>query len=95
MSITFKAYLLIIGLFSMAMGLWTMAGPNFIPWYPAFGIENNTSLANFIRTMSGVFGIRLYLSKIYFSSSKPAWHSFNLFMCIYVNWKMRIGIWKL
>ena len=56
MSTIFKGYLLIIGITSCVMGLWAMLGPNFVSWYPAFdGVERYTPLANFIRTMSGVF----------------------------------------
>ena len=86
MSIIFKAYLLIIGLFSMAMGLWTMAGPNFIPWYPAFeGVENNTSLANFIRTMSGVFVASGYiLVRFIFSSSKVQLGTVLIYLCVFM-----------
>ena len=86
MSIIFKAYLLIIGLFSMAMGLWTMAGPNFIPWYPAFeGVENNTSLANFIRTMSGVFVASGYiLVRFIFSSSKVQLGTVLIYLCAFM-----------
>ena len=86
MSIIFKAYLLIIGLFSMTMGLWTMAGPNFIPWYPAFeGVENNTSLANFIRTMSGVFVASGYiLVRFIFSSSKVQLGTVLIYLCAFM-----------
>ena len=86
MSIIFKAYLLIIGLFSMVMGLWTMAGPNFIPWYPAFeGVENNTSLANFIRTMSGVFVASGYiLVRFIFSSSKVQLGTVLIYLCAFM-----------
>ena len=55
MTTIFKGYLLIIGLVSMGLGLAGMFMPDF-GWYPAFeNIERGTSIANFIRTMSGVF----------------------------------------
>ena len=70
----------------MAMGLWTMAGPNFIPWYPAFeGVENNTSLANFIRTMSGVFVASGYiLVRFIFSSSKVQLGTVLIYLCAFM-----------
>ena len=56
MTILIKGYLLIVGIASMVMGFWAMFGPDFVAWYPAFdGVERGTPLANFIRTMSGVF----------------------------------------
>ena len=72
MSFIIKGYLLIIGVISIVMGLWAMFGPEFISWYPAFdGIERYTPLANFIRTMSGVFVASGYiLVRFIFSSSK-------------------------
>ena len=72
MTTVLKAYLLIIGLFSMVMGLWAMTAPDFVSWYPAFeGVERKTPLANFIRTMSGVFVASGYiLIRFIFSSSK-------------------------
>jgi len=68
------------------MGLWTMAGPNFIPWYPAFeGVENNTSLANFIRTMSGVFVASGYiLVRFIFSSSKVQLGTVLIYLCAFM-----------
>ena len=86
MTIILKAYLLIIGLSSMIMGLWTMAGPNFIPWYPAFEeVENNTSLANFIRTMSGVFVASGYiLVRFIFSSSKVQLGTVLIYLCVFM-----------
>ena len=72
MNTIFKGYLLIIGIISCVMGLWAMLGPNFVSWYPAFdGVERYTPLANFIRTMSGVFVASGYiLIRFIFSSSK-------------------------
>ena len=86
MTLIIKGYLLIIGLFSMTMGLWTMFGPNFIPWYPAFeGLENNTSLANFIRTMSGVFVASGYiLVRFIFSSSKVQLGTVLIYLCVFM-----------
>tara|TARA_Y100000768_G_scaffold310105_1_gene244461 strand:+ start:712 stop:1110 length:399 start_codon:yes stop_codon:yes gene_type:complete len=86
MTLIIKGYLLIIGLFSMTMGLWTMFGPNFIPWYPVFeGVENNTSLANFIRTMSGVFVASGYiLVRFIFSSSKVQLGTVLIYLCVFM-----------
>ena len=71
MTTAFKGYLLIVGLISIVMGLLGMFMPNF-GWYPSFeDIERGTSLANFIRTMSGVFVASGYiLIRFIFSSSK-------------------------
>ena len=86
MTLIIKGYLLIIGLFSMTMGLWTMTGPNFIPWYPVFEVvENNTSLANFIRTMSGVFVASGYiLVRFIFSSSKVQLGTVLIYLCVFM-----------
>ena len=86
MTLIIKGYLLIIGLFSMTMGLWTMFGPNFIPWYPVFeGVENNTPLANFIRTMSGVFVASGYiLVRFIFSSSKVQLGTVLIYLCVFM-----------
>ena len=71
MTSVFKGYLLIVGSISIVMGLLGMFMPNF-GWYPSFeDIERGTSLANFIRTMSGVFVASGYiLIRFIFSSSK-------------------------
>ena len=71
MTFIMKGYLFIIGVTSMVMGLWAMLGPEFVAWYPAFdGVERYTPLANFIRTMSGVFVASGYiLVRFIFSSS--------------------------
>ena len=67
----FKGYLLIVGIASMAMGLWGMFTPDF-GWYPGFeNIERGTPEASFVRTMSGVFVASGYvLIRFIFSSSK-------------------------
>ena len=71
MTSVFKGYLLIVGSISIVMGLLGMFMPNF-GWYSSFeDIERGTSLANFIRTMSGVFVASGYiLIRFIFSSSK-------------------------
>ena len=86
MSIIIKGYLLIIGVTSMVMGLWAMFGPEFISWYPAFdGVERYTPLANFIRTMSGVFVASGYiLVRFIFSSSKVQLGTVLIYMCAFM-----------
>ena len=71
MTKVFKGYLLIVGSISIVMGLLGMFMPN-LDWYPSFAdIERGTSLANFVRTMSGVFVASGYiLIRFIFSSSK-------------------------
>ena len=71
MTTIFKGYLLIIGSVSIVMGIIGMFVPDYT-WYPAFeDIERGTSAANFVRTMSGVFGASGYiLIRFIFSSSK-------------------------
>jgi hypothetical protein len=71
MTTFFKGYLLLIGLISIVMGLYGMFAPDF-SWYPPFEtIERGTSLANFVRTISGVFVASGYiLIRFIFSSSK-------------------------
>jgi len=93
MSVIIKGYLLIIGVTSIVMGLWAMFGPEFVSWYPAFdGVERYTPLANFIRTMSGVFVASGYiLDPVYFFIIKsPTRHSFNIFVCIHA---FRKSLW--
>ena len=86
MTIIIKGYLLIIGLISMVMGLWAMLGPDFVSWYPAFdGVERYTPLANFIRTMSGVFVASGYiLVRFIFSSSKVQLGTVLIYLCIFM-----------
>ena len=86
MTIIIKGYLLIIGLISMVMGLWAMLGPEFVSWYPAFdGVERYTPLANFIRTMSGVFVASGYiLVRFIFSSSKVQLGTVLIYMCAFM-----------
>ena len=86
MSIIIKGYLLIIGVTSMVMGLWAMFGPEFVSWYPAFdGVERYTPLANFIRTMSGVFVASVYiLVRFIFSSSKVQLGTVLIYMCAFM-----------
>ena len=81
-----KVYLLIIGLFSMVMGLWAMTAPDFVSWYPAFeGVERKTPLANFIRTMSGVFVASGYiLIRFIFSSSKVQLGTVLIYLCAFM-----------
>ena len=70
MTTFFKGYLLLIGLISIVMGLYSMFAPDF-SWYPPFEtIERGTSLSNFVRTISGVFVASGYiLIRFIFSSS--------------------------
>jgi len=86
MTTVLKAYLLIIGLFSMVMGLWAMTAPDFVSWYPAFeGVERKTPLANFIRTMSGVFVASGYiLVRFIFSSSKVQLGTVLIYLCAFM-----------
>ena len=86
MSIILKGYLLIIGVISMVMGLWAMLGPEFVTWYPAFdGVERYTPLANFIRTMSGVFVASGYiLVRFIFSSSRVQLGTVLIYMCAFM-----------
>tara|TARA_B100001250_G_scaffold407537_2_gene428465 strand:+ start:1116 stop:1514 length:399 start_codon:yes stop_codon:yes gene_type:complete len=86
MTAILKGYLLIIGLFSMVMGLWAMTAPDFISWYPAFeGVERKTPLANFIRTMSGVFVASGYiLIRFIFSSSKVQLGTVLIYLCAFM-----------
>ena len=86
MTLLIKGYLLIIGIASMVMGLWAMLGPDFVSWYPAFdGVERYTPLANFIRTMSGVFVASGYiLVRFIFSSSKVQLGTVLIYLCIFM-----------
>ena len=86
MSVIIKGYLLIIGVTSIVMGLWAMFGPEFVSWYPAFdGVERYTPLANFIRTMSGVFVASGYiLVRFIFSSSKVQLGTVLIYMCAFM-----------
>ena len=86
MSILIKGYLLIIGITSMVMGLWAMFGPEFISWYPSFdSVERYTPLANYIRTMSGVFVASGYiLVRFIFSSSKVQLGTVLIYMCAFM-----------
>ena len=86
MNTIFKGYLLIIGITSCVMGLWAMLGPNFVSWYPAFdGVERYTPLANFIRTMSGVFVASGYiLIRFIFSSSKVQLGTVLIYLCVFM-----------
>ena len=86
MNTIFKGYLLIIGITSCVMGLWAMLGPNFVSWYPAFdGVERYTPLANFIRTMSGVFVASGYiLIRFIFSSSKVQLGTVLIYLCSFM-----------
>ena len=70
----------------MVMGLWAMFGPEFISWYPAFdGVERYTPLANFIRTMSGVFVASGYiLIRFIFSSSKVQLGTVLIYLCVFM-----------
>ena len=67
----FKGYLFIIGIASIAMGLWGMFTPD-LSAYPTFqNIERGTSEASFIRSIAGVFTSCGYvLVRFVFSSSK-------------------------
>ena len=86
MTTVLKGYLLIIGLFSMVMGLWAMTAPDFVSWYPAFeNVERKTPLANFIRTMSGVFVASGYiLIRFIFSSSKVQLGTVLIYLCAFM-----------
>ena len=86
MTTILKGYLLIIGLFSMVMGLWAMTAPDFVSWYPAFeDVERKTPLANFIRTMSGVFVASGYiLIRFIFSSSKVQLGTVLIYLCAFM-----------
>ena len=86
MTLLIKGYLLIIGIASMVMGLWAMLGPDFVSWYPAFdGVKRYTPLANFIRTMSGVFVASGYiLVRFIFSSSKVQLGTVLIYLCIFM-----------
>ena len=85
MTTIFKGYLLIIGLVSMVLGLACMFMPSF-NWYPAFeAVERKTPLANFIRTMSGVFVASGYiLIRFIFSSSKVQLGTVLIYLCIFM-----------
>ena len=89
MNTIFKGYLLIIGITSCVMGLWAMLGPNFVSWYPAFdGVERYTPLANFIRTMSGVFVASGYiLIRFIFIFKSSIRYCSDLSVRIYASWK--------
>ena len=86
MTILIKGYLLIVGIASMVMGFWAMFGPDFVAWYPAFdGVERGTPLANFIRTMSGVFVASGYiLIRFIFSSSKVQLGTVLIYLCAFM-----------
>ena len=86
MTFIMKGYLFIIGVTSMVMGLWAMLGPEFVSWYPAFdGVERYTPLANFIRTMSGVFVASGYiLVRFIFSSSKVQLGTVLIYLCAFM-----------
>ncbi len=86
MTFIMKGYLFIIGVTSMVMGLWAMLGPEFVAWYPAFdGVERYTPLANFIRTMSGVFVASGYiLVRFIFSSSKVQLGTVLIYLCAFM-----------
>ena len=68
------------------MGLWIMFGPEFISWYPAFdSLERYTPLANFVRTMSGVFVASGYiLVRFIFSSSKVQLGTVLIYLCAFM-----------
>ena len=80
-----KGYLFLIGLFSLIMGSWVMLSPNFISWYPAFDdIQRDTSLAIFVRTISGVFVASGYiLLRFIFSSSKVQLGTVLIYLCAF------------
>ena len=86
MTFIMKGYLFIIRVTSMVMGLWAMLGPEFVAWYPAFdGVERYTPLANFIRTMSGVFVASGYiLVRFIFSSSKVQLGTVLIYLCAFM-----------
>ena len=81
----FKGYLLIIGLVSLVCGLCGMVIPDFT-WYPPFeNIERNSSAANFIRTMCGVFVASGYvLIRFIFSSSKIQLGTVLIYLCSFM-----------
>ena len=95
MSFIIRGYLLIIGIISIVMGLWAMFGPEFIPWYPAFdGIERYTPLANYIRTMSGVFVASGYiLVRFIFSSSKVQLGTVLIYLCVFMLMGKACGLY--
>ena len=86
MKIIIRGYLLFIGIFAIVMGLWAMFAPDFVSWYPAFeSVERKTPLANFIRTMSGVFVASGYiLIRFIFSSSKVQLGTVLIYLCIFM-----------
>ena len=86
MKIIIRGYLLFIGVFAIVMGLWAMFAPDFVSWYPAFeAVERKTPLANFIRTMSGVFVASGYiLIRFIFSSSKVQLGTVLIYLCIFM-----------
>ena len=86
MKIIIRGYLLFIGIFAIVMGLWAMFAPDFVSWYPAFeAVERKTPLANFIRTMSGVFVASGYiLIRFIFSSSKVQLGTVLIYLCIFM-----------
>ena len=95
MSFIIRGFLLIIGIISIVMGLWAMFGPEFIPWYPAFDdIERYTSLANYIRTMSGVFVASGYiLVRFIFSSSKVQLGTVLIYLCVFMLMGKACGLY--
>tara|TARA_Y100000746_G_scaffold151406_1_gene129770 strand:- start:4 stop:402 length:399 start_codon:yes stop_codon:yes gene_type:complete len=86
MKIIIRGYLLFIGIFAIVMGLWAMFAPDFVSWYPAFeSVERKTPIANFIRTMSGVFVASGYiLIRFIFSSSKVQLGTVLIYLCIFM-----------
>ena len=72
MSFFFKSYLVIVGIFSIVCGLYTIFFPNLESFFLPFGeIERNTSLATFVRTLAGIFVAGGYIMvRFIFSSSR-------------------------
>ena len=85
MNTFFKGYLLLIGLASVVLGLWGMFAKDF-SLYPIFGyVERGTSLASFIRTMSGVFVASGYiLIRFIFSSSKVQLGTVLIYLVVFM-----------
>ena len=85
MTTVFKGYLLIVGSISIVMGLLGMFLPD-LSWYSSFAdIERGTSLANFVRTMSGVFVASGYvLIRFIFSSSKVQLGTVLIYLCSFM-----------
>ena len=85
MNTFFKGYLLLIGLASVVLGLWGMFAKDF-SLYPIFGyVERGTSLASFIRTMSGVFVASWYiLIWFIFSSSKVQLGTVLIYLVVFM-----------